>query len=69
MHFFISLIIFCGFAFVAGLGLAQVIWDLSEMSAHTSPNISTSPNSGAGRTEREQASVNESSGAADLGKS
>jgi hypothetical protein len=54
---------------VAGLGLAQVIWDLSEMSARTSPNISTSPNSGTGRTEREQASVNESSGAADLGKS
>jgi hypothetical protein len=43
MHFFISLIIFCSFAFVAGLGLAQVIWDLSEIRAQASLDMPKEP--------------------------
>lgn len=69
MHFLISLIIFCGFAFVAGLGSVQVISDLSKMSAHPSPDMPTGVSGSSMRIESEPVSVNESSSAADFRKS
>jgi hypothetical protein len=43
MHILTSLIIFLGFVLVICLGLVQVIWDLSEMSAHASPHVLATP--------------------------
>jgi hypothetical protein len=39
MHFMTSLMILCGFAFVVCVGLATVIWELSQLSFHESPVI------------------------------
>jgi hypothetical protein len=39
MHFLTSLIIFSGFVFVFCLGLVQVLWDLSDISVHASPQM------------------------------
>jgi hypothetical protein len=46
MHFLTSLIIFTGFVFVICLGLVQVIWELSKMSAHASPRMLSTPHGG-----------------------
>jgi hypothetical protein len=71
MHFLTLLIIFFGFVFVICIGLAQVIWDLSETSVHASPRMLATPHSGPsgdedGHAENRTANVNESSSAADL---
>jgi hypothetical protein len=57
MHFLTFLIIFSGFVLVICLGLVQVIWDLSETSAHASPHMSATPNGGASHAEEGHAIV------------
>jgi hypothetical protein len=39
MHFFISLLIIFGFAFVICTGLVKMVWDLSQIGVHESPAI------------------------------
>jgi hypothetical protein len=46
MHFLTPLTIFFGSILVICLGLIQVIWDLSEISAHASPHVRATPPSG-----------------------
>jgi hypothetical protein len=67
MHFLTSLIIFSGFVFVCCLGLVQVLWDLSEVSVHASPQMRATPHSGNSRTEDGHVNSNESSSAGELG--
>jgi hypothetical protein len=43
MHIWTSVIIFFGFVLAIVLGLVQVIWDLSEISAHASPHVRATP--------------------------
>jgi hypothetical protein len=43
MHFLTLLIIVFGFVLVICLGVAQVIWDLRETSAHASPHMPAAP--------------------------
>ena len=58
--------IFCGFVLVICLGLLQVIWDLSEMSAHASPHVQTTPPSAISGLKDGRSSADESSSAWDL---
>jgi hypothetical protein len=51
MHFLISLIIVFGFAFVVCLGLVTMIWDLSQMSMHESPEFPGTPRKAASAEE------------------
>jgi hypothetical protein len=46
MHLMTWLIIFSGFVLAICLGLAQLVWDLSEMSAHASPHVYVTPPGG-----------------------
>jgi hypothetical protein len=66
MPFLTSLIIFFGFVLVICLGLAQVIWDLSEISAHASPHMLATPHGKTCGAEDGRASANESSSTANL---
>ena len=66
MHVLISLIIFFGFVLVICLGLVQVIWDLSETSAHASPHVLATPPSGTSGSNDGHPNANESSSAWDL---
>jgi hypothetical protein len=66
MHILTSLIIFFGFVVVICLGLVQVIWDLSEISAHASPRELATPPSRTSGPKDGHPNANESSSAWDL---
>jgi hypothetical protein len=66
MHILTSLIIFFGFVLVICLGLAQVIWDLSEISAHASPHVLATPPSPTSGPKDGHPNANESSRAWEL---
>jgi hypothetical protein len=61
MHILTSLIIFFGFVLVVCLGLIQVIWDLSAMSAHASPHVLATPPGRTSGFKDEHPNANESS--------
>jgi hypothetical protein len=67
MHILTSLIIFLGLIFVIFLGLIQVIWDLSEISAHASPHALAMPPSPTSGPEDGHPNANESSRGWELG--
>jgi hypothetical protein len=52
MHFFISLLIIFGFAFVICAGLLKMVWDLSQIGVHESPAILESTGNPASVEER-----------------
>ncbi len=66
MHFLTSLMTFFGFLLVICLGLVQVIWDLSEMSAHASPHVQATSPGGISGPKDGHSNANESSSARDL---
>jgi hypothetical protein len=51
------LVILCGCAFVFCLGLVRVIWDLSEMSVHVSPHMSSTQCRSVGGAEEEHSNT------------
>jgi hypothetical protein len=61
-----SLVIFLGFALILCVGLVQVIWDLSEMSTHASPQMLAPLPNGTGGPQYGEATANESSSAWEL---
>jgi hypothetical protein len=61
-----SLVIFLGFALILCVGLVQVIWDLSEMSTHASPQMLAPPPNGTGGPQNVEATASESSSAWEL---
>jgi hypothetical protein len=67
MHILPSLIIFFGFVLVIFLGLVQVIWDLSEISARASPHVLATPPSPTSGPKYGRPNANESSSAWQLG--
>jgi hypothetical protein len=66
MHILTSLIIFLGFVLVICLGLVQVIWDLSETSAHASPHVPPRPPGWNSKPKDGHSNANESSRAWEL---
>ena len=58
MHFLTSLMILSGFASVFCLGLVKVIWDLSEMSVHKSPQMLSTQCGRSSGTEEEHSNAN-----------
>jgi hypothetical protein len=57
MHFLTSLMILSGFLFVFGVGLVNLIRNLSEMSIHVSPHMPSTPHSPAGGVEEGHANT------------
>jgi hypothetical protein len=66
MHILTSLIIFLGFVLIICVGLVQVIWDLSEMSTHASPQMLAPPPNGTVGPRNGKVTASESSSAWEL---
>jgi hypothetical protein len=66
MHVLTSLIAFSGCVFVLCFGLVKIIWDLSEISIHASPDVSATPPNKAGGAEAPRANEKETSTAGEL---
>jgi hypothetical protein len=66
MHFLTSLIIFSGFMFVLCFGLLKVIWDLSQLSVHSAPDVPATSCQGLGAAGAPRANAQGSSAAAEL---